>query len=250
MRRDPTYRELASAIALPEGYRRVYCHHVRKTAGTSLWMSFMALAGEDPMDVWRRITSSRLQRTVTGSYPIASGLERVIAEGAYLFARSHRPSYEQALPPKTFTVTVLRDPVRRLHSYYDYLVAGDDPHSPGQVAPRERRLVVGGFDQFLDRVPRQDLLNQVAMFSAHLDPSEAADRIAACSSVFFTEGFATGLGDLATRLHLPLAVHQARVTGARSTLSDSQEDRLRTLLAPEYALLERLAAGGIAPPAA
>ncbi len=248
MRRDDTFRRHAAAIELPGGYRRVYCHHVRKTAGTSLWMSFMALGGEDPMDVWRRITSSRLKRTITGPYPIASLHRRVLAEGAYLFGRSHRPAAAQPLAPGTFEVTVLRDPVRRVHSYYDYLVAGDDPNSPGQVSQGERRLVDQGFDRFLERVPAADLLNQLHMFSARMDVGEAADRIAALPAVFFTEGFADGLADLAERLELPLAVHQARVTGSRSELTEAQVDRLRARLAPEYQLLERLAAAGIVPP--
>jgi len=249
IRFDPTYRRLAAHYRFPDGSRRVYCHHIRKSAGTSLFFSFLALGGEDPIDVWRRINSSPLSRTVSGPYAYASLHRRLLTEGAYLFGRAHRPVEEQPLPPETFTVTVLRDPVARAHSYFDYLVAGDDPDMPGQVAPRERRLAGDGFDAFLDRVPDRHLLSQLHTFSTRLDVSEAVDRIAACSSVFFTENFADGLADLSRRLELPLEVHRARVTGARSVLSESQIDRLRTMLEPEYELLGRLAAGGVAGPA-
>jgi hypothetical protein len=246
---DPTYRRIAANYRFPDGSRRVYCHHIRKSAGTSLFFSFLALGGEDPLDVWRRINFSRLSRTVSGPYAFASVHRRLLAEGAYLFGRAHRPVEEQPLPSGTFTVTVLRDPVARAHSYYDYLVAGDDPDMPGQVVPRERGLADGGFDAFLDRVPDRHLLCQLHTFSTRLDVSEAVDRIAGCSSVFFTEDFASGLADLSRRLDLPLEVHRARVTGARSVLSASQVDRLRAMLEPEYELLGRLAAGGIAGPA-
>jgi len=126
MRTDPTYRRLARTFELPDGNRRIYCYHVRKTAGTSLYLSFMALGGEDPMDVWRRITTSRLPRTVSGGYSFVSNSRRLLAEGAYFYGRSHRAAADQPLPPRTFTVTVLRDPVQRVHSYFDYLVAGDE----------------------------------------------------------------------------------------------------------------------------
>ena len=248
IRLDPTYRRLAAGYVLPEGFQRVYCHHIRKTAGTSLFLSFLALGGEDPMDVWRRINSARLPRTISGGYGFASVHRKLLAEGAYLFARAHRPVVEQPLPRNTLTVTVLRDPVARAHSYFDYLVAGDTPDAPGRVAERERRLAYDGFDAFLDQVPDRHLLCQLQTFSTSLDVTEAVDRVAACSSVFFTESYAQGLAGLGARLDLPLAVHRARVTGTRSVLTESQEDRLRSMLAPEYELLSRLAAGGISGP--
>ncbi len=205
----------------------------------------MALGGEDPIDVWRRITASRLPRTISGGYSYVSNHRRLIAEGAYFFARSHRAAARQPLPSKTFTVTILRDPVARVHSYFDYLVAGDQPTLPGRVSDRQRRMAADGFDAFLDRVPAWDLLNQLAMFSERFDVSEATDRIAACSSVLFTEGFGEGLARLGRRLELPLEVQRARVTECRSSLSDEQMERLRSRLDPEYELLRRLRAGGI-----
>jgi hypothetical protein len=88
-------------------------------------------------------------------------------------------------------------------------------------------------------------LSQLHTFSVALDVGEATDRIARCSSVFFTERYEEGLAGLGAVLDLPLTVHRARVTGNRSTLSAVQADRLRTMLEPEYDMLGRLAAGGI-----
>ncbi len=246
LKRDPSFREAAGHLTLPDGSRRVYCYHVRKTAGTSLFLSFLALGGEDPMTVWTRIAGTRLQRTFSGPYAFASNDRQVLAEGAYLFGRSHRPFPDQPLPPRTFTVTILRDPIERVHSYFDYLVAGDDPDTPGRVADRERLLAADGFDAFVDRVPVEGLVTQLAMFSPRLDVAEATDRIGSCSSVFFTEDFATGLAGLAVRLDLPLEGRRARVTGTRSVLSGAQRERLRSRLEPEYELLNRLDRAGIA----
>jgi hypothetical protein len=246
MRTDPTYRRMAEGFALPDGSRRIYCYHVRKTAGTSLFLSFLALGGEDPLVVWRRITASRLQRTTSAAYSFASNDRDVLAEGAYFFGRSHHHFVDQPLPSGTFTVTILRDPVERVHSYYDYLVAGDDPGMPGRVNRRQRLLAHDGFDAFLDRVPVDGLLTQLAMFSERLDVSEAADRIAGCSSVFFTEDFASGLARLGQRLDLPLVPFRARVNPGRTELGDGQRERLRARLEPEYELLRRLDEGGIA----
>jgi hypothetical protein len=246
IRRDPTCRRLAEKYELPDGTRRVYCHHVRKTAGTSLYLSFLGLGGEDPMEVWRRITASRLSRTISGPYVFVANSRRLLAEGAYFFGRSHRSADRQPLPSRTFTVTVLRDPVDRVHSYFDYLVAGDPPSNPGRVGQHQRQLVDDGFDRFLDRVPDKDLLNQIATFSSRLDLSEAVDRISDCSCVLFTDTFDEGLASLSRRLDLPLVAHRARVSESRSPLSDVQLERLRSRLEPEYELMRRLEQGGIA----
>jgi hypothetical protein len=235
---------LAAAYELPDGSRRIYCYHVRKTAGTSLFLSFLALGGEEPLAVWRRINKARLQRTTSGRYAYASNNRRVLAEGAYFFGRSHRPASQQPLPPRTFTVTVLRDPVERVHSYYDYLVAGDDPDLPGRVSNRERRLAIDGFDAFLDRAPTEHLLTQLAMFSDRLDVSEAAEGIAGCSLVFMTNRFSAGLATLGERVGLDLPGQRARVTGDRSVLSEAQRERLRARLEPEYELIRRLEEDG------
>jgi hypothetical protein len=245
IRRDPTYRRLAASFEMPDGSRRIYCHHIRKTAGTSLYLSFLALGGEDPMEVWRRITASRLSRTISGTYSFVSNNRRLLAEGAYLYGRSHRAVADQPLPPKTFTVTILRDPIKRVHSYFDYLVTGDEPGVPGRVSERERMLARDGFDAFLEQVPPKDLLNQLATFSTHLEVTEALDRIAACSAVFHTEEFDRGLAQLAERLQLALLPQTARVTAQRSTLTDQQIERLRVRLEPEYELLRLLDQGGI-----
>ncbi len=244
---DGTYRGLARGYHLPDGSRRIYCYHVRKTAGTSLMLAMMSLGGEDPTDVYRRLAAAPLKRTVTGGYAIAGFHRRVLAEGAYFFGRSHRPASDQPLKPGTFTVTILRDPVERVHSYFDYLVAGDAPDMPRPVALHERSLAANGFDRFLDVVPDHLLLGQLVMFSVRSDISEAVDRIAACSSVLVTEEYRAGLAALGGRLGLDLVNRRDRATGLRSVLSDRQRDRLASRLEPEYELLSRLKGAGIVP---
>ncbi|MGH9079616.1 MAG: hypothetical protein ACRDYE_05990 [Acidimicrobiales bacterium] len=246
IRSDPSYRRLAEAYELPDGNRRVYCYHVRKTAGTSLFLSFLALGGEDPMDVWRRLTASRLPRAISGDFSFAANHRLLLAEGAYFYGRAHRTAARQSRPPKTVTVTVLRDPIERVHSYFDYLVTGDEPSTPARATDRQRVVAAAGFDAFVERVPARLLLNQLALFSERFDVSEASDRIAACSSVFFTEQFADGLAVLGQRLQLPLEVQRARVTAHRTSLTAEQIERLRARLEPEYELLRRLEEGGIA----
>ena len=242
---DLRYRRQARTYRLPEGNRRIYCFHIRKTGGTSLNRGFMALGGEDPGVVHARLSASPDHRTMSGGYIFAAFDRGRLAQGHYFYGWAHRPAHRQSLPPRTFTVTILRDPVARVRSYFDYLVEGDDPSMSERVPEEERALAAAGFGAFLNRLPERDLLRQLYMFSATFDVSEAIERIAACSHVHFVEDNEAGVAALARRLDLPLVARRERVTQGRTELTAGQCERLRQLLEPEYEMIRRLRAAGV-----
>ena len=246
---DFPYRHAARSYRLPDGSRRIYCYHIRKTGGTSLNRGFMALGGEDPSEVHARMSASPDHRTISGGYAFAAFDRHRLAQGRYFYGWAHRPAHRQSLPPRTFTITILRDPVERVHSYFDYLVVGDDPGMSERVSDEERALASAGFGAFLNRLPERDLLRQLYMFSASFDIGEAVDRIGRCSHVHFVEDNDAGVAELGRRLGLPLVARRERVTGDRSELTGPECDRLRQLLEPEYELLRRVRSAGIGQPA-
>jgi hypothetical protein len=242
---DLPYRRATRAFRLPDDWKRIYCYHIRKTGGTSLNRGFMALGGEDPRAVHERMSASPDHRAISGAYAFAAFDKKRLAQGRYFYGWAHRPAHKQILPPKTFTITILRDPVQRVRSYYDYLVVGDDPTMSERVSDEERQLASDGFGAFLKRLPEHDLLRQLYMFSSSFDVAEAVDRIGGCSHVHFVEDNAAGVAELSRRLELPLASRRERVTGARTELTVTELDQLRDLLAPEYDMMGRLRAAGI-----
>jgi hypothetical protein len=243
-RNNARYRRAAAGYELPDGSRRIYHYHIRKTAGTSLHWSFLELGGEEPSAVMRRMERSALGRTISGRYVFAAHRSPVLATGEYFLAWSHAPAHSVVLPPHTFTFTVLRDPADRVVSLYRYLLGGDDPDMTFRVEDDERSGALRGFDHFLDTLPRRDLLRQLFTFSRRFDVNEAADTLAGCSSVFTHEAFERGSAELARRLDLPLRVRHERASRGAAPPLDAQLDRLGELLEPEYQLLQRVGLDG------
>jgi hypothetical protein len=239
-------------------YKRVYHFHVRKTAGTSLNSAFWALGGLD----LRAVAKSQVLEG--NGLRFVRGNPRLIEEGDYFFANSHQPAHALRLPPGTFTVTILRDPTSRAISYYSYLLwarsdAADRDLEPfldevlaesaflegrwrflARLSPRRRER---GFRDFLDRVPPSHLLTQLHMFSARLDPGEAAENALACSAVCFTETFREDLEALARELRLDLRERRERRFGEKAVLTEDELGLLRERLAPEYAMIDRVREG-------
>jgi hypothetical protein len=225
-----------------EGGERIYHYHVQKTGGTSLNYMFLALGGENPEVVYERLhrRGTRGGVTTSGELTFVGWDPRLIQRGRYFYGFSHTPKYRLRLPEPTITVTCLRDACRRVLSLYkeflEYKV--HDVAHPCRVY--SDRWIGGSFSDFLRNVPREELLQQLFMFSPCLDVDEAADAIADCSFVLRTEDLAAGIAVLSQRIGMTLAPIHTRRTSIEIDLTPAEERALRDILEPEYRLLEKV----------
>jgi hypothetical protein len=101
--------------------QRIYHFHIRKTGGSSLDSAFLALGGPKLGTVAERAQFDENLVEGNGLRFVHHDLD-LIAGGDYFFASSHEPFFRVDLPPGTFTITILRDPVKRAMSYLRYLL--------------------------------------------------------------------------------------------------------------------------------
>lgn len=231
----------AQSVPLPDGYARVYHHHIRRTAGTSLNSAFYATGGPGFAEKEPLLASQGWM--VHGGRVFVAHNKFLIGNGAYFFARSHSPAHELRLPPRTFTVTILRDPVDRVISHYNVLAEWEknDVRHPSRAV--EGAWLGSSFADFLARVPREHLLRQLYTFSASYSVEEAQAAISGLDAVLLREDFAAGVSALSARLGIELALLREKVSTPVRPVGDEDRARLREMLEPEYALIDRVRGG-------
>lgn len=178
----------------------------------------------------------------------------LLKSGQYHLGYSHQALWQLALPPSTFRLTVLRDPVRRLVSYYRYLLwtrreAGRNPERLRRLEGSWRDLLIeadamgeAGRESIVtlaETAPPRHVSTQLWMFSEALDPLEAARNACTCHAILRTETFGDNVRQLAKRLSLPLQSCRERAyeTASLPAPTPDELDHIRILLAPEYKML-------------
>lgn len=223
-----------------KGYKRIYLVHIRKTGGTSLNHSFLTLSGEDSASLYQRLGQERDHRLLSNGKVYVGWNVPYINRGNYFYAFSHVPLHALQLPEKTFTVTCFRDPVKRVISHYNMLMDYQVNNVMHPCMPVEGKWLGNSFDEFLERIPKEHLCNQLFMFSARYDIGEALERVKGLSHFFFTEDFARGVDALNQKTGLQLGAIHTRKTMHKEEIPQRGLDTLRVMLGEEYEFLRRV----------
>jgi hypothetical protein len=233
-------KKLARDYGLPSPYKRIYHYHIRKTGGTSLNYLFLSSGNKRGEDIYKKTCEPGNPPVINNNKVFVGWNKHLIERGQYFYAFSHLASHELSLPDGTFTITCLRDPVKRILSLYKMLLGYkiNNVSHPGMKT--QGKWLGNSFSDFLSSIPKDDLLRQLYMFSRAYDISESFDNIINCSYFFFTEDFAHGIEELSSKLRIPLEAIHVRKSSFDFTLKPEDIDRLRNMLEPEYILLGKL----------
>jgi hypothetical protein len=223
------------------GYKRIYHIHNEKTAGTSLNHIFLSLGGEEGKIVYNRMLNNPGWFAISNGKIFGGWNKNFIEFGNYFYAFSHVPMHMLQLPPKTFTITCLRDPVSRFISNYKEKLSYKINNIDHPSLKSRDKWFGKSFQDYILTVPREFLLGQLYMFSEQLDINEALDNITNCSHFFFTEQFSYGLQKLSSKIGFSLKeIHVRKSTNNDIKISEKDKYILRDLLDPEYVLLDKL----------
>ena len=228
------------APRLPNGYRRIYQFHIRKTGGTSIVKMFHALGGEPTGEVYERLIETNPRKVSSGGFVFSGWQLPLIEQGDYFHAFSHLPQHRIKLPKRTWTFTCFRDPVDRVISHYRMLLDMKETGSLHPCFATEGQWLADSFEEFLDRIPREHLLNQLYMFSESLSIDEAIRHIRKLNHWMFLDRFQEGITRLNELTGLDLKTDHQRKSSNRYEPSSRDKEKLRKLVEPEYEMLSRL----------
>ncbi len=222
------------------GFKRLYHLHIRKTGGTSINKMFLALSGNSYKELYKKISEKKDHRIKSENLIYVGWTQSYIKKGNYFYAFSHLPFHKLNLPKDTFTFTCFRDPAKRLISHYNMLMFYKENNIAHPCMKTEGKWLGSCFEDFLERIPKEHLNNQLYMLSENLDIDEALKRIRNLSYFFFTESFERGIEDInrMTGLNLkPIHVRKAKI---KYIDINTQKEHLYQLLEKEYKLLQLL----------
>ncbi|MEL7069947.1 MAG: hypothetical protein AAGN15_15010 [Cyanobacteria bacterium J06581_3] len=240
--KNAEYKKIAESYCIAGNYQRIYLVHIRKTGGTSINNMFLSVSGIPHESIRQQLIAAPRHRIVHSGYVFVGWNRDLINKGDYYYGFSHIPLHELNLPPKTFTLTCFRDPAKRLLSHYKMLMGYKINNVDHPCMLEEGKWLGTSFREFLDRIPREHLLNQLYMFSSRFDINEAVEAVRDLSYYMFTETLDQGIAKLNERLSMELIPFHSHKSNYQFEVSDSDFAYLTKLLEEEYIFLAKLKA--------
>jgi hypothetical protein len=234
-------KENLIAKSLMKGSKQsIYHLHVPKTAGTTINFAFLSNADTKTDQFYDSISKKHNHRIIKNGKVYVGWNVKLINEGNFSYAFSHKPLHELNLSNNTFKFTCLRDPCNRIISYYNmfkYFEINNINHPSMNIFGK---LLGNDFNDFIFALPKEFLLNQIYMFSKEYNINEAHDNLLNLDQIIFTETLMEGLKLLESKVGWNLPISNQKNFGFKELITPYQLNRLREILNPEYELMESL----------
>ena len=204
---------------------------------------FLGSDGEDPEENYKKLVSSPGNHLIEKGRGFVGWNRKAIERGNYFYGFSHEPFHQISLPPRTFTLTCFRDPFERIFSHYRMLreYRREGVNHPCMETEGAWLQDPGGFDEFLNRIPPEQLMRQLYMFSKTFDIQEALGNIKKINLILSTKFLQTGVDRINLIFGKNLQVSHRRATLYQERLEEKLKIKAMGLLQKEYTFLAQVA---------
>lgn len=222
----------------------IYHVHIRKTAGTTINHAFLSTCNPGNVgQFYRSLGRKHNHRLIKNDKVFVGWNKYLIDQGKYFYGFSHIPLHQLHLPPNVLKITCLRDPIKRVLSHYNmlrYFQVNNIDHS---CMKTEGKWLGSSFHDFLDRISKKHLLNQLFMFSKNYSVHEASENILSLYYCLFTENLENGLRELENKLQLKLPIAHEKKYGYKEDIPKDAMERLQEMMDDEYKMINIIKQG-------
>jgi Sulfotransferase family len=219
---------------------RFYHFHIRKTGGTSLNESFFSLNSSRASIVSEAIRQSENKIVdLNGKKYVGANFEE-LCKDEYFYGFSHYPIHKFSPNNSVFTIVILRDPIERIISHYNMILGNIKSQEKRSWLEAESKWVSKGFFEFLTKMPREKLLNQLYTFSENFNVNEAIDNILNINHVIFNDNYEAGIKDLCKKTGLNLDMYHSHKSNYTFDLKKSEKENLKEIFTMEFQVINKL----------
>lgn len=216
-------------------HNRVHFYHIHKCGGRSLIFTMMA-PYIDATVGWSKVCALGQQ---TFGKMTFHGDPHVTTTPAFTW--SHMPAHNFTLPKETFTITIFRDPVQRIASFYR-MILFDILHPTLSQLERWYKYLGKDILDFTLQLPPYVRYEQIAMFSKRINLEEAIENIQTVSYYYRLKDFVSATTQLCRILGIPVKIQYAsgRIPKEALSILPPINEKIETELAVHRSELTRL----------
>ena len=228
-------------ISLGNGeFSRILFFHSRKTGGTSLNYMFTSYFGDGEYIAKHFDNYSKRYRVINRGFIVQGSNIPLLEQGNYHYGCTHIPSWKIQVPSKTFTISIFRNPVRRVLSHYNDINGKVERGEKNNCLREEYQYLGSSFTDFIDNLPPEKLQSQLYNFSKNYDQDEAMNKIRSLDVILNLEDMSNSIQKINNRLGIDLQIVKKNKSESFNLPSTDEINYLSKKIKQEIDLFKKL----------
>lgn len=183
---------------------------------------------------------SKRYRVISNGFIVQASNISLLEKGNYHYGCTHIPSWKIRIPSDTFTISIFRNPIRRVISHYNDIKGKVERGEKHSFLREESQFLGSSFTDFVDNLPPEKLQSQLYNFSKDYDLDEAVKKIKSLNLILTLEDISNGIQEINNRLGIGLQIVKKNKSESFNHPSTDEINYLSSKITQEIDLFEKL----------
>jgi hypothetical protein len=183
---------------------------------------------------------SKRYRVINNGFIVQTSNIPLFEQGNYHYGCTHIPSWKIQVPSNTFTISIFRNPIKRIISHYNDIKGKVERGEKHSFLHEESRFLGSSFTDFVDKLPPEKLQSQLYNFSKDYNLDEAVKKINSLNLILTLEDIANGIQEINSRLGIDLQIVKRNKSECFNHPSTDEINYLSSKITQEIDLFKKL----------